>query len=85
MIYFNDHLFSAKLEENPRQLTREIAGRVNGSQPTVNRHLVELGKVSKLGLLVRYNLSERNKGDRMLIIASVLSRIENHWQKAVSC
>ncbi|KAG5311914.1 SETMR methyltransferase, partial [Pseudoatta argentina] len=60
----DDNLLKAMLEQNPRQSTRDIAGRSNTSQSTVCRHLEKLGKVSKLGVWVPHNLSERNKEDR---------------------
>ncbi|XP_054004805.1 histone-lysine N-methyltransferase SETMAR-like [Hylaeus anthracinus] len=62
---FDDNLLKAILEQNPRQSTRGIAERLDTSQSTVNRHLEKLEKVSKLGVWVPYNLSERNKKDRM--------------------
>ncbi|KAG5348093.1 SETMR methyltransferase, partial [Acromyrmex charruanus] len=60
----DDNLLKAMLEQNSRQSTRDIAGRSNTSQSTVCRHLEKLGKVSKLGVWVPHNLSERNKEDR---------------------
>ncbi|CAK9820139.1 Histone-lysine N-methyltransferase SETMAR [Anthophora quadrimaculata] len=73
---FDDNLLKAILEQNPRQSTRGIAERLNTSQSTVNRHLEKLGKVSKLGVWVPHNLSERNKEDRMSIATSLLSRVK---------
>ncbi|KOX68336.1 Histone-lysine N-methyltransferase SETMAR [Melipona quadrifasciata] len=46
----DDNLLKAILEQNPRQSTRDIAGRLNTSKSTVCRHLEKLGKVSKLGV-----------------------------------
>ncbi|XP_043260411.1 histone-lysine N-methyltransferase SETMAR-like [Colletes gigas] len=73
---FDDNLLKAILEQNPRKSTRGIAERLNTSQSTVNRHLEKLGKVSKLGVWVPHNLSERNKEDRMSIATSLLSRVK---------
>ncbi|XP_054005260.1 histone-lysine N-methyltransferase SETMAR-like [Hylaeus anthracinus] len=74
---FDDNLLKAILMQNPRQSTRGIAGRLNTSQSTVNRHLEKLGEVSKLGVWVSHNLSEWNKEDRMSIATSLLSRVKN--------
>lgn len=52
-----------------------MAERLNTSQSTVIRHLEKLGKVSKVGVWVPHNLSERNK-DRMSIATSLLSRVK---------
>ena len=45
---FDDDLLKALLEQNPHQLTRNIAERLNTSQSTVCRRLEKLGKVSEL-------------------------------------
>ncbi|CAL1289207.1 unnamed protein product [Larinioides sclopetarius] len=73
---FVDNLLKAVLEQNPRQSTRCIEERLNTSQSTVIRHLEKLGKVSKLGVWVPHNLSERNKEDRMSIATSLLSWVK---------
>ncbi|XP_015185986.1 PREDICTED: histone-lysine N-methyltransferase SETMAR-like [Polistes dominula] len=73
---FDDNLLKAVLEQNPRQSTRCIAERLNTSQSTVIRHLGKLGKISKLGVWVPYNLSEQNKEDLMSIATSLLSRVK---------
>ncbi|XP_043510306.1 histone-lysine N-methyltransferase SETMAR-like isoform X2 [Frieseomelitta varia] len=61
----DDNLLKAILEQNLRQSTIDIAGRLNTSQSTVCLYLEKLGKVSKLGVWVPHNLSERNKEDRI--------------------
>ncbi|GFX10795.1 histone-lysine N-methyltransferase SETMAR [Trichonephila clavipes] len=78
---FDDNLLKTVLEQNPRQSTRCIAERLNTSQSTIIRHLEQLGKVSKLGVWVPHNLSERNKEDHMSIATSLLSRSakERQW------
>lgn len=72
----DENLLKAILEQNPCQSTRDIAGRLNTSQSTICRYLEKLGKVSKLGVWVSHNLSERNKEDRMSIATSLLSRVK---------
>ncbi|XP_023237751.1 histone-lysine N-methyltransferase SETMAR-like [Centruroides sculpturatus] len=76
---FDDDVLKALIEQNPRQTTRELAEKLHTSQSTINRHLQKLGKVSKLGVWVPHNLSERNKADRRSIAATLLS-----WQKEES-
>ncbi|XP_043510305.1 histone-lysine N-methyltransferase SETMAR-like isoform X1 [Frieseomelitta varia] len=67
----DDNLLKAILEQNLRQSTIDIAGRLNTSQSTVCLYLEKLGKVSKLGVWVPHNLSERNKEDRISIATSL--------------
>ncbi|KAL6417144.1 hypothetical protein ACFW04_014656 [Cataglyphis niger] len=38
------------MEQNPRQSTKDIAGRLNTSQSTVCRHLEKLGKVNRMSI-----------------------------------
>lgn len=72
---FNDDLLKARLEQNPRHSTRYMAESLNTSQSTVIRHLEKLRKLSKVGVWVPHNLSERNK-DRMSIDTSLISRVK---------
>ena len=65
------------IESGTHQSTRELAQKLNTSQPTICRHLEALGKVSKLERWASHALTEQNKESRMTVAASLLSRHEN--------
>ena len=70
----NDDLLQELLEEDPRQLTRQLAKHLSVSQPTVWNRLQALGKVQKLGKWVPHKLSEVNIIQRLTTCVSLLSR-----------
>ena len=70
---FYNNFLKAILEQ--RQV-RDIADRIYASQLTACHHLKKLGKVFKLGVWVFYNLSKRNKEERMVIVTNLLLRVK---------
>ena len=64
------------IENNRRSTTREIAEKLNISLTCVERHLKQLGKVSKLDIWVPYKLNDIQLTKRISICDSLLKRIE---------
>lgn len=62
------------IEENPNLTTRDLAKQFNCAHGTIEQHLHNLGKVSKLGKWVPHILTEANKITRVSICQSLLSR-----------
>ncbi|CAK9826702.1 Histone-lysine N-methyltransferase SETMAR [Anthophora retusa] len=74
---FNPEALKALIELEPQLTTDEIAERLGSSSSTVHRHLIQLGKVSKLGKWVPHELTVSNRIQRMNICASLRDRQNN--------
>ena len=68
----------ALVEDNPRLTTRELAAMLGCSYSTIDRHLNEMGKVSKLGSWVPHQLTPDNIQQRITICNSLLSKRNRH-------
>ena len=66
------------VECNPCNSTQELTLDLNTSQSTICYHLKKIRKVSKLGVLVAYTLSEKKKEDQVSIATNLLSRQRNN-------
>jgi transposase len=64
----------ALVEDNPRITTRELAMELGCYHFTIEYHLEQLGKVSKLGTWIPHELTPANKQQRVTICNSFLSR-----------
>jgi histone-lysine N-methyltransferase SETMAR len=64
----------ASVTDNPRQSTCELAEQLGCSHMTVDRHLGELGFVSRLGAWVPHDLTPANRQQRVSICQSLLSQ-----------
>ena len=62
------------VEANSRLTTREMADALGHSHSTIERHLAEMGKVSKLGSWVPHTLTQSNRDQRSDTCALLLSR-----------
>jgi len=65
------------IESNPHYTTREIAEIIDISQKTVVNYLHTLDYVSRYGIWVPHNLSDKNLMDRISICDLLLKRNEN--------
>lgn len=74
---FNSDALLELVEAEPNLTVDMIAQRLNSSHGTVHRHLVQLGKVSKLGKWVPHRLSVANLQQRVNVCSQLLQRLEN--------
>jgi len=84
----NDEELKKIVEEEPKTSVRELALKLQEPQTTVYRHLVKLGKVSKLGAWVPHELSEKNKADRLRIAELLYTRFETNpelFDRVLTC
>ena len=72
----DDDKIKAKIENNRRSTTREIAEKLNISHTCVERHLKQLGYVIRLGIWVPHKLNEIQLTKRISICDSLLKRNE---------
>ena len=72
------------VEDDPRQTTRELAGLLGVSQPTIVTHLAQLGKVYKMPQWVPHKLSVRDRESRVETASSLLSfRRRRDWLESI--
>lgn len=74
--HLNHSILSDLIRNNPRLSAREYANMLNTSHSTVLRHLHSLGFQHKFGKLLPHELNDWQKGQRMSISQSLLSRYE---------
>jgi histone-lysine N-methyltransferase SETMAR len=70
----NVEQLQALVEDNPRLTTRELSTTLGCNQSTIDRHLQQMGKVSKLGSWVPHQLTPDNIQQRVTICHSLLSK-----------
>ncbi|XP_035737500.1 histone-lysine N-methyltransferase SETMAR-like [Vespa mandarinia] len=82
----NDAL-KALVETNPTVSSRELAARMEVDHTTILRHLSEIGKVKKMDKWVSYELTERNKLDRLNVCSSLLTRFNRDpfFDRIITC
>ncbi|CAF4786012.1 unnamed protein product [Rotaria sp. Silwood1] len=66
------------IEDNPRLTTSELSAMLLCNHSTIDRHLHEIGKVSKLETWVPHQLSSDNIQQRITICNSFLSKRTRH-------
>lgn len=72
------------VEDDPRQTTRELAGLLCASQPTIVTHLAQLGMAYKMPQWVPHKLSARDRERRAEAASSLLSfRRRRDWLKSI--
>lgn len=73
----NEDLLRQLIEEDPRQTLTEMETITGLDAVTISRHLKAIGKTSKAGIWVPYQLTDFQKSVRLTICKSLLSRHQN--------
>ena len=71
---FDNEILLQAIEADPMKTTRELGEDFGVSNATIQRHLHELGKVSKLGKWIPYELSPNHKAMRISVCQSLLTK-----------
>lgn len=73
-IEFDQEALRTLIEDDPRQSTKELAGKFSCSKATIDHHLHAIGKTYKHGVWVPHEMTPQCKFQRSSICASLLSR-----------
>ncbi|XP_076655441.1 histone-lysine N-methyltransferase SETMAR-like [Halictus rubicundus] len=57
----DNDVLKAEVKANPCQTIEELSNTLNQHKSTIQRHLEQIGKVSRAGVWISHNLSEENK------------------------
>lgn len=71
---FDEDKLTEIVKENGRQTCREMANKMNTNPMTISRHLRSMGFSQKLGTSVPHHLTQKNKDERLVIVAQLLAR-----------
>ena len=76
-VEFDNEALKALIETDPKLSVQELSDKLGSTWSSVQRHLHEIGKVSRQGKWVPHQLSDVNKNQRRTICSSLLTRLRN--------
>ncbi|KAK4873457.1 hypothetical protein RN001_015486 [Aquatica leii] len=75
---FDNDVLRAEVKTNPCQTIEELSNTFNQSWSTIQKHLYQIGKISRASVWVPHNLSEQNKANRS---TTCNAKIQRHHAK----